>query len=75
VALLGVVVGLAVIALHHFRAGTLIVACAVVAAAVLRLFLPSRRAGLLAVRGRFFDVAVLGALGLGMLALGLAVPS
>jgi hypothetical protein len=72
--LLGVGTGLIVIANHHFRAGSIIVGGAVVAAAVLRLTLPVRRAGLLVVRSRIFDVAVLSVLGLGILALGLAVP-
>lgn len=75
VALAGVAIGLVVIALHHFREGSLVIACAVIAAAVFRLLLPTRRAGLLAVRGRLLDVAVLGALGVGMLALALAVPA
>jgi hypothetical protein len=50
------------------------VGTAVVAAAVFRLVLPSRRAGLLVVRSRLFDVTVLAVLGLAILALGLAVP-
>jgi Protein of unknown function (DUF3017) len=49
----------------HWRRGTGAIAVAMLLAAVLRLVLPSPTAGLLAVRGRWFDVccyAVLGAL-------------
>ncbi len=70
----GIVAGLAVAARYHFRPGTVIIAVAVLLAAGLRITLSPRQAGLLAVRGRAFDVLVLGGLGLGMLVLALAVP-
>jgi hypothetical protein len=49
----------------HWRSGTAVFACAMLLAGLLRLVLPSGRAGLLAVRGRWWDVlcyAVLGGL-------------
>jgi len=69
--LTGVAGGLVVVASDHFRRGTALFACAVLLAAVLRLVLPTRQAGLLAVRSRGVDVLVLSVLafGLGMLAL------
>jgi hypothetical protein len=62
--------GFVVIAADHFRRGTAVFAAAVFLAALLRLILPARRAGLLVVRSRGVDVAVLAVLafGLGMLA-------
>lgn len=63
------VAGLGTVKLHHFRAGCYLVALAMLAAAGMRLLLPPRRAGLLAVRSRPLDVAVLGTLGLAVLLL------
>ncbi len=67
-------VGLIVVAYHHFRVGSLLVAFAVLGAAVFRLVLPARRAGLLVIRGRVLDVTTLAVLGTALLALALAVP-
>ena len=69
-AVLCALVGLAVVASDHFRRGTAVFAGAVFLAALLRLTLPARRAGLLVVRSRAVDVGVLLVLafGLGMLA-------
>jgi hypothetical protein len=50
--------------LHHWRRGLYVVAGACVLGAVLRLFLPARRVGSLAVRGKGVDVATLLVLGL-----------
>lgn len=47
----------------YWRKGMLLIGIALLLAAGLRLLLPSRRAGLLVVRGRAVDVAVLGGLG------------
>ena len=67
----GVAAGLVVIALHHFRWGNLLIADSLLAGAVLRLLLPTRRAGLLAVRARFTDVLTMVAMGVGLLVLAL----
>lgn len=59
----GVGVGLVVLALHHFRWGSLAISVSVLAGGVLRLVLPARKAGLLVVRSRLTDVVVMGLLG------------
>jgi Protein of unknown function (DUF3017) len=67
----GVGLGLVVIALHHFRWGNLVIAGSLLAGALLRLVLPTRRAGLLAVRARFTDVVTMVVMGVGLLVLAL----
>lgn len=75
IAVLAVVAaGLAVIALHHFRLGSFLVACGVLLGAGLRMRLSAHRAGLLVVRSRALDVTVLGALGAAVLVLTFLVP-
>jgi hypothetical protein len=56
------------------RGGTLAVAGIVLAAALARLTLPERRAGMLVTRGRLADVVILTALGAGVLAAALVLP-
>jgi len=56
------------------REGGVVAGCALLAAAAVRLLLPDRLAGLLAVRSRRTDVCVLAALGVGLLVVGLALP-
>ena len=56
------------------RQGTLAVAALLLAAALVRLALPERRAGMLVSRRRVADVAVLAALGIGLLVAGLVLP-
>ena len=75
VVLAGVGVGLVVVWAQYFRRGVTLMALSVCAAAILRLFLPVRRTGLLAVRSRGFDVAAYLALGVSMLVLGLVLPT
>ena len=70
----GVAVGLLLAYLHHFRMGSLLMALFVLAGAGMRLLLPERDAGLLAVRSRVFDVVTLGTLGVGLLVFALVVP-
>jgi len=53
------------------RGGTLVIAGALLAGAVLRLVLPADRVGMLGSRRRLVDVAVLAALGIGLLIAGL----
>jgi hypothetical protein len=59
----GVILGLVIIGLHHFRWGNLLIAGSVLAGAFFRLVLPTRRAGLLAIRSRFTDVVTMSAMG------------
>lgn len=72
--LAGVTVGLIVVALHHFRPGSVLMGATLLGAALLRLVLPAREAGLLAARGRLVDTVTLTALGLGLVVLALSVP-
>lgn len=64
----------AVVALDHFRAGCLGFGISVVFAALARTVLPARRVGLLVVRSRAFDLLVLYAMGLSLVALAVVVP-
>ena len=59
----GAGLGLVIIGLHHFRWGNLVIAGSLLAGAFFRLVLPTRRAGLLAVRSRFTDVLTMSAMG------------
>jgi Protein of unknown function (DUF3017) len=59
---------------QNVRGGTLAVAGILFAAALARLALPQRRAGMLVSRRRLADVAVLAALGTGLLVAGLVLP-
>ena len=72
--LLGVGLGLLVVANNRFRLGTVIVAASVVLAMVLRAVLSQQRAGLLVVRSRLVDVLTLGVFGVGLTVLALIVP-
>jgi hypothetical protein len=69
----GVVAGLATIRSggQAVKGGTLVIAGALLAGSLIRLVLPDGGAGMLASRRRFADVAVLGALGIGLLVAGL----
>jgi hypothetical protein len=70
----GVVVSLAIVALDRFRVGSLLLAASLVLAFVLRLLLPSTQAGMLAVRSKSVDLAVLGALAAALAIFAIAVP-
>jgi hypothetical protein len=59
----GVALGLVIIGLHHFRWGNLLIAGSLIAGAFFRLVLPTRRAGLLAIRSRFTDVVTMSVMG------------
>ena len=75
VAVLAVVaVGLALVAVEHWRRGLTVMGLALVGAALLRLFLPERRVGFLAVRSRPVDVVLLVAAGLALTTVSLAIP-
>jgi hypothetical protein len=60
---------------QHVRGGTVTVAGAVFLAALARLVLPERRAGMLASRQRFIDVTALAILATGLLVAGLVLPT
>ncbi|MBA3618097.1 MAG: DUF3017 domain-containing protein [Acidothermales bacterium] len=66
--------GLVIAALANFRTGSLVVAIALLLAAALRVVLPQRDAGLLAVRRRSVDVLTLGLLGTALGFLAFVVP-
>ena len=53
------------------KSGTLVIAGALLAGSLIRLVLPDSRAGMLASRRRLADVAVLAALGVGLLVAGM----
>jgi hypothetical protein len=67
--------GLLVLTLGLWRVGLVAEGVALLAAAVLRLTLPVRRAGFLAVRSRPVDVLLLAGTGLVLTAIALAIPA
>ena len=68
--------GLLLVALTEgFRLGTVIIGAAAVLAGWLRAFLPTDRAGLLAVRSRQVDVGLYLAAGMGVVVVALVVPT
>lgn len=67
--------GVAFAAVGRWRMASLLIGGALLLAAVLRLVLPSLAAGLLVVRRRWIDVAVLALLGIGVVALAFVVPA
>jgi DUF3017 family protein len=71
--LVAVAVGLGMVALEHWRRGLVVVGLALVGAAVLRLVLPVRRVGFLAVRSRPVDVVLMAGAGVAMSVLALLV--
>lgn len=58
-----ILVGMLAVWQGYWRKGLFVIAAASLLGGVLRLVLPTRRAGSLAVRGRAFDVAFLAAVG------------
>lgn len=64
--LIGVCVAMIMIGLDYFRRGCVVLSAAVLLAAFLRLMLPDADAGMLAVRSRKIDVAILSVLGIGL---------
>ena len=65
--------GLVLIALAYWRRGTVALACAMLLAGLLRLLLSERVIGVLAVRGKVFDVTFYALVGAAMLALAIGV--
>lgn len=64
--LIGVSVAMVMIGLDYFRRGCVILSASVLLAAFLRLMLPDADAGMLVVRSRKVDVAILAVLGVGL---------
>ena len=75
IVMVGLIAGLATIGGggQAVRGGTLVMAGALLAGSIARLVLPEGKAGMLGSRRRLIDVAVLGALGIGLLVAGLIV--
>ena len=69
-----VVAGLCVVAAGHWRGGVHLISGALGAAAVLRLVLPSRDAGMLAVRHRALDCSILAVMGVALWFLASTIP-
>ena len=67
-------ISLIIVASDHFRRGSVLFAGFVVGAFLLRMVLPDREAGWLAVRSRGIDLACLGFLGVGLSVFSLIVP-
>jgi hypothetical protein len=66
--------GLLMVTFGHWRRGLVVMGVALVLGAVLRLLLPVRRVGFLAVRSRPVDVLLLSGAGLALTAVALAIP-
>lgn len=73
--LAGVAISMFVVVYDSFRRGSLVLAAAVVLCFFLRLVLTDREAGMLKVRGRLFDLLVLGVLSAAMLLAAFWVPA
>ena len=65
-AIVVVAVGLLTVTFGHWRRGLVVIGLALIGAALLRLLLPVRRVGLLAVRSRSVDVLLLGGAGIAL---------
>lgn len=74
VILAATVLGLVIVSTGRWRTGVHWMAGAMGAAAVLRAVLPARDAGMLAVRNRWFDAALLGGTGIALWVLATSVP-
>jgi hypothetical protein len=72
--LVAVAVGLLVVTVDHWRRGIVIVGLALIGGAVLRLLLPVRRVGFLAVRSRPVDVVLMAGTGLTLTVIVLTIP-
>ena len=73
--LVSVGVGLLLVTFEHWRIGLVVVGLSLVGAGVLRLLLPARRVGFLAVRSRAVDVVLLAGVGLTLTVVALTVPA
>ena len=73
--LIAVGVGLLLVTFEHWRRGLVVVGLALVGAALLRLLLPVRRVGFLAVRSRPVDVVLMAVAGFALTIIALAIPT
>ena len=71
--LISVGVGLRAVAFDHWRKGLIVVGLALVGGALLRLLLPERRVGFLAVRSRPIDVLLMAGAGLLLTVIAVAI--
>ena len=72
--LVAVALGLVLVTFDHWRRGIVVIGLALIGAAVLRLLLPVRRVGFLAVRSRSVDVVLLAGTGLVLTVIVLTLP-
>jgi Protein of unknown function (DUF3017) len=72
--LLVVAVGLVFVTFGHWRSGIVVVGLALIGGAVLRVLLPVRLVGFLAVRSRPVDVVLFAATGLALVVIVLTIP-
>ena len=75
VVLLVVGLGLLLVTFQHWRMGLVVIGLALVGASLLRLFLPVRKAGFLAVRSRPVDVVLLAGTGLTLAIIARTIPA
>jgi cation transport ATPase len=68
-------VGLGIVAHGNWRLGVKWIAASLVVAALVRLALPAREAGMLAVRRRAIDVGLLATVGVGLWFLSVSIPN
>ena len=73
--LLLVAAGLLVVTVGHWRIGVMVMGLALLGGAALRILVPLRRVGFLAVRSRTIDVALLVGVGLLVVVLAVVTPS
>jgi hypothetical protein len=73
--LLAVAVGLVMVTFEHWRRGLVVIGIALLVAAALRLLLPARRVGFLAVRSRPVDVVLMAGCGVALTVFALAIPA
>jgi Protein of unknown function (DUF3017) len=71
--LIAVGVGLLLVAVDHWRKGLIVVGLALIGGALLRLLLPVRRVGFLAVRSRPIDVVLMAGTGLLLTVIAVAI--
>jgi hypothetical protein len=71
--LLAVGIGLLEVAVDHWRRGLIVIGLSLVGAGALRLFLPVRRVGFLAVRSRPMDVVLLAGTGIVLTVVALSI--
>ena len=67
--------GLLVVTLGHWRRGLVVIGLTMIAAALLRLLLPERRVGFLAVRSRPVDVVLMAGAGTALTVIALTIPA